>query len=378
VRQKITLDYKRKLKGSCQIVKTDDETIPDWEVKMIKNNRITGLLTMEYYGDGEIVYEITGLQSMKNRMEIRRFGEKELKKLLMGLEKLLKTMEDYLLIEENLWLQAEQIYFGKDEVYFTYVPGLSGEEVKKSLSLLLSELVEMADYSDAEYTSLLFAIHEGLKKENVSLKDLLRDCLWEGDAQAGNEKEDSWEAFERAEYERVLGKEEETEEDEVKRPSLADQIRRTLFGVERKAKNYSDLKVIPRGQVREASEEFIIDPEKVSLNYEATEFIDEMEKEENKPFAHLLLPEEMGNYILNGETTVLGKKEEDCDLFFKGRGVSKIHAMIKREEDGYYLKDLNSRNGTYLNGQIIEYEELVRLKSKDRIRMGETELVFEI
>ena len=54
--------------------------------------------------------------------------------------------------------------------------------------------------------------------------------------------------------------------------------------------------------------------------------------------------------------------------------ISRRHARIERKQDGIYiLKDISSRNGTFLNGNKV-FQAL--LKNNDRIRIGRTEMTF--
>lgn len=52
-------------------------------------------------------------------------------------------------------------------------------------------------------------------------------------------------------------------------------------------------------------------------------------------------------------------------------GVSRKHAVIRRTEDGYYLVDLNSTNGTWLNGKMLVPNQSYRLHSGDQVRLGQ-------
>jgi hypothetical protein len=56
-------------------------------------------------------------------------------------------------------------------------------------------------------------------------------------------------------------------------------------------------------------------------------------------------------------------------------GVSRQHAVIRRSEQGYFLHDLNSTNGTWHNGKKLIPEHPYRLNSGDQIRLGE-QLMF--
>ncbi len=52
------------------------------------------------------------------------------------------------------------------------------------------------------------------------------------------------------------------------------------------------------------------------------------------------------------------------------KGVSRIHAALRRRADHVVLVDLNSANGTFLNGQKLKAEHPHTLRDGDEIRMG--------
>jgi serine phosphatase RsbU (regulator of sigma subunit) len=68
-------------------------------------------------------------------------------------------------------------------------------------------------------------------------------------------------------------------------------------------------------------------------------------------------------------------RASDCSIPIKDRYLSRKHAEIISEGSNWILKDLGSANGTYLNGSRVERDE--QLKTGDRIRLGDTEIVFE-
>ncbi|MFZ5916094.1 MAG: FHA domain-containing protein [Chloroflexota bacterium] len=58
-------------------------------------------------------------------------------------------------------------------------------------------------------------------------------------------------------------------------------------------------------------------------------------------------------WTISGERLLIGRGE-DCDLVLAERPVSRHHAEIRREGNRYLLIDLDSKNGTCLNGQEID------------------------
>ena len=78
---------------------------------------------------------------------------------------------------------------------------------------------------------------------------------------------------------------------------------------------------------------------------------------------------EDGNTILLAqETTVIGRSEVN-DIVVDELGVSRQHASIRGNTNGFWVTDLNSRNGTYVN-DIKLGKEPHRLRNWDRIKLG--------
>jgi DNA-binding NtrC family response regulator len=78
-------------------------------------------------------------------------------------------------------------------------------------------------------------------------------------------------------------------------------------------------------------------------------------------------PIEIGSFISIGREN--SNLVEISDPF-----VSAQHACVEKKETGYLLRDLQSRNGTYLNGNLVTE---VFLNPGDRIRLGEREFLFQ-
>ncbi len=64
----------------------------------------------------------------------------------------------------------------------------------------------------------------------------------------------------------------------------------------------------------------------------------------------------------------------DCEIFLDHSGVSREHARITLDKNGYHLEDLKSRNGTFLNGTPVT--QPVLLREGDVLRFCDLELVF--
>jgi serine phosphatase RsbU (regulator of sigma subunit)/pSer/pThr/pTyr-binding forkhead associated (FHA) protein len=78
-------------------------------------------------------------------------------------------------------------------------------------------------------------------------------------------------------------------------------------------------------------------------------------------------------YPLSRSRVTIGRSRES-DIFLPDQWLSRHHAAIEEREDGYWLGDLRSKNGTLLNGEPIR--EWRRLRPGDVITLGEHSLTF--
>lgn len=77
-------------------------------------------------------------------------------------------------------------------------------------------------------------------------------------------------------------------------------------------------------------------------------------------------------------TTRIGSRSQSVDYVIESKKVSKMHAELTNCGGQYTIRDLNSTNGTYLNGgtQRIVSNQDFQLRNGDKIRMGDVELTF--
>jgi hypothetical protein len=77
-------------------------------------------------------------------------------------------------------------------------------------------------------------------------------------------------------------------------------------------------------------------------------------------------------YDLKKPSVVIGRSK-DCDIRVSDPNISRQHAEIRQEGSTYWIVDLDSTNGTSVNGRALKR---AKLDDEDRITLGSTELVF--
>jgi hypothetical protein len=73
------------------------------------------------------------------------------------------------------------------------------------------------------------------------------------------------------------------------------------------------------------------------------------------------------------EEVIIGRASE-CGISLKDEFASNLHAKVYQAERRFYIEDLGSTNGTYVNGRRINYP--TELRRGDRIKIGRTEMEF--
>lgn len=96
-----------------------------------------------------------------------------------------------------------------------------------------------------------------------------------------------------------------------------------------------------------------------------------------RPTPYLLLKTESGNRYLPlvGSNCWTVGRSEDNNFVVSDRWISRNHAMLQCTETGdFYLIDLGSRNGSFVNGRRVSIP--VTIRNGDRLTFGQTELEF--
>ena len=81
------------------------------------------------------------------------------------------------------------------------------------------------------------------------------------------------------------------------------------------------------------------------------------------------------DYELNSSQVTIGRGGQNDIAIPSDEFASARHARLEPRQDGVWVQDLGSTNGTYLNGARLERPR--RLTNGDIVRVGDTDLRFE-
>jgi pSer/pThr/pTyr-binding forkhead associated (FHA) protein len=83
-------------------------------------------------------------------------------------------------------------------------------------------------------------------------------------------------------------------------------------------------------------------------------------------------PNAGSTFLLVAAATSVGR-DPGSDVFLDDVTVSRTHATFGRRDDGWFITDVGSLNGTYVNGEQVDE---TKLTTGDEVQIGRFKLIF--
>ena len=353
-------------------------------------------------GEIRFCYDITGKKSLECYLENNALNLVMIKKILENLIHLCREMEHYLLKEEKILLKEDMIFMDsrEEQFYFCYYPNKEGE-LREEFANLIENMLPQLDHENREDTEKVYAIYEKTREENYSLLKL-QELFF------ATEEENDWEMWQ--EYKEVKNETAGIEPAAVnpQNPKKSDKIMSLkklilqalekgisslhLDKLNRKKKELS-MPAIPVPFIKKKQKESSPERNKVHLSEHRKMGASEKDpaypmkqdrvylsrqREEAVTGARLIYlgGGEERDFVVDKDIFLIGTDASAVDGVLKSRAAGEIQAKITRAENTYYIEDMNSANGTLVNGEILIYKEVRRLEEGDRITFADISYRF--
>ncbi len=96
----------------------------------------------------------------------------------------------------------------------------------------------------------------------------------------------------------------------------------------------------------------------------------------NLPYLKRMHGNSVETIIIKQFPFMMGRLEGQVDYCVNNPAVGKLHAEITETDESYYISDMNSRNGTMINGVRIDPTKEIIIKNGDHITLGNEEFIF--
>ncbi len=355
--------YQRNLRSSYMIVEDDVEPNEDTFLaeKMLIRHKVSQLspyVRMEVKNEVCFWYDITGFISFKDYCRTSQISSALLKRLFSALLALQDRMLELYLKPEHLILSMEQIFVSTsgENVTFCYLPTRS-VPINEQLKSFTEEMLPLIDHSDKMAVKLGYGLFEEAGRENGSIWDYLLNLGSENTAPVQKQE--------------TMIKPEFTEEvsDVDFRPA---ERNLSVF----KIPGFLNVKrFLPKRKKREEIYEFCFEPEEPSAQKSnPTTYVGPGAAPMGKLIYQGAAGEE--SFSVNKDSFLIGRANSLADAVLKCAGASRNHAIITRTDGEYFIEDLNSKNGTFLNGELLEFKRSVKLNPCDKLRFATEDFIF--
>ncbi len=355
--------YQRNLRSSYMIVEDDIEPNSDTLLaeKMLlrhKASQLAPYVRMEVKNGVCFWYDITGFISLKDYCRTSQISHVLIKRLFSSLLALQDRMLELYLRSEHLLLSMEQIFVSTsgESVTFCYLPTKS-MPINDQIKTLTEEMLPFIDHTDKMAVKLGYGLFEEASHENGSIWDYLLNLSSENAAPSPKQ------------------------EISVK-PVITEEIEKADFRPPERS--ISNLKIpdflnvkrlLPKRKKKEEFYEFCFEPEEITpQKSNPTTYVGPGAA----PMGKLIYQGAAGedSFSVNKDSFLIGRSNSLADAVLKCAGASRNHAIITRTNGDYFLEDLNSKNGTFLNGELLEFKRSVKLNPCDKIRFATEDFIF--
>lgn len=370
------ISYRREMKRNYLIVEPEAVWRPGYEYQILLTNKIEGLLPFSVMQTDERVrfyYEITSRQPLDRLLEGRNITAAEIKLLVFGIAAILEQLDRFLLNENSILLQPEYIYVEPDRfrLRLCLVPGQS-REFCQEYGKLLEYLLGHVDHQDQDCVILAYGLYQETRKENYGITDILKlmqkkpepDSVDDPSVfpaaanQPGNDK----------------GKVGETDVG----ISRSDRVRGWFKKKRTAGNNRQEEKAeMPWKHVIMAEDELPV-TDFVPDGQDTVLLTDPGPQTADRPAWLRALDDNMEDIRLAYYPFIIGKQKNLVDYVLDKETVSRLHLKIYKAGDQYVIMDLNSTNGTFVNGVMLVNNGSADLAPGDEVQVALFRYRFEL
>ena len=407
--------YERNLTGSFMKIAAGIHAGLD--EKLMLRRKLPGLLAVEKAymdGEGQYWYNISGKQSLDMYCRVKEVDISFIEKLIMSICSEMEILEWNLIQTNCLMLDPELIFItnSNQEIIFTVYPGGSGT-IETEFQQLMEFLLTKVDHKDTQAVKAAYGIYEKTLLDGYSITDIrdeiVRSRQNEGkkdvaEEPGANGTEKVWK--EENNQSVVLERKYKDHSDKKRKDGISKRANRKKNEKKKKEQKawISKLKklLIEIGLLEEE--------ETGKRVYESYKESGERLQNTRKPSkSAVVYPEEEIKTAVRPEyrptvclNSVTGKTRgmllyqgaepyedicvtkkmtrigygPDADVQIQADTISQLHARIDRDGEIYYIEDLNSTNGTYVNDEPLAYKERRKLNNNDMIRFADVRYRF--
>ncbi|MGE5544584.1 MAG: DUF6382 domain-containing protein [Bacillota bacterium] len=82
--------------------------------------------------------------------------------------------------------------------------------------------------------------------------------------------------------------------------------------------------------------------------------------------------------VIDKTRFTVGRNKDTCDYTIDNKSIGRIHAQIEEVDGAYFITDLDTKNGTFINGASLLSNKTYQLNNHDRVSFANLDYCFKI
>lgn len=400
--------FKHFMDSNVMVIKDNNILVNDYRINMLIKNDIKNLLKLNIScinGNVELLYDISCKQSLDEYCLKHQLNYRELRLIFDGIISIYNNLRRYLLNVNHIIMETKYMFLDNNtnDIYFCYYIN-HHVEFQDCLKNFVRKLVMVTSHSDRQAVELIYGVLNLCETEHFlfsAIEDYIHNYAEQEQSkvlQMNTENERYGIKYLQSECEdkpnennNVISKDIDIHgKINEKNKFIKEGVFGTLSGFfynksksnadmiyESNDKTFSFVEDNGQKEGKLVNDSLLCDGNMDNglLVNEGTCYIGDKQKSVKRVLMSLSGCNEI---IINEYPFIIGKHVGKADGIIKDSSVSRLHAKIELINDKcYVIEDLNSKNGTYVNGERLNPYEKRIIEIGDRLTFSAFEYIFK-
>lgn len=383
----------------------NDTGCSDYCMKMLENNDIEGFLptrSVSVNNQLSYLYDISGNIPLEEKYSGKELSAEDIVRIAGQIREIIEVSESYMLNIDGVLFDIRYIFCGINDMSWNFVYNSSAasdarDGIKRVLEFILGKL----DHKDGNAVILGYGLYKRVCHGEIPITRIFDNI-----EELTEDKKDVEYELNRRQYpsvmpESIIQEEERTSPDYKKYiiPGVAVGVAAVILAAVLSGAAMAVVVFLiciavlaaflifkMRGQFwerivrREVDMPYEADTPQLSVSRQnvmagvTSNIVDNatvLMSMENTSLRRIVKDGPRDEYMLTQGNVSIGSGAS-ADILIKDSGISRLHARLTKEGEMYFIKDMNSTNGTWVNEHRLSVYEMCPVKNGDIIRLAQS------
>lgn len=383
----------------------NDTGCSDYCMKMLENNDIEGFLptrSVSVNNQLSYLYDISGNIPLEEKYSGKELSAEDIVRIAGQIREIIEVSESYMLNIDGVLFDIRYIFCGINDMSWNFVYNSSAasdarDGIKRVLEFILGKL----DHKDGNAVILGYGLYKRVCHGEIPITRIFDNI-----EELTEDKKDVEYELNRRQYpsvmpESIIQEEEKTSPDYKKYiiPGVAVDVAAVILAAVLSGAAMAVVVFLiciavlaaflifkMRGQFwerivrREVDMPYEADTPQLSVSRQnvmagvTSNIVDNatvLMSMENTSLRRIVKDGPRDEYMLTQGNVSIGSGAS-ADILIKDSGISRLHARLTKEGEMYFIKDMNSTNGTWVNEHRLSVYEMCPVKNGDIIRLAQS------